>query len=74
VYFADRAEQAEKSALDALTPSSEDPDPSLRIPGVQVIEFKSRTHVDSDERVAYSQSPPTGGNHDSVWATCTGHP
>ena len=55
----------------AFVPSSDDPDPSSRIPGVVVTKHVS-THVTAPERVDYRQSPPDGGAHDQVWADCTG--
>ncbi|NED68182.1 DUF3105 domain-containing protein, partial [Streptomyces sp. SID10244] len=55
-----------------FVPSAQDPDPSTRIPGVTKIYYRAAQHVRADQRVAYDQSPPFGGPHDEVWATCTG--
>ncbi|MGZ8179391.1 DUF3105 domain-containing protein [Williamsia sp. SKLECPSW1] len=52
-------------------PSASDPDPAMRIPGV-VRAFYRGGHVGPGKRVAYRFSPPIGGRHDAVWATCTG--
>ena len=52
-------------------PSASDPDPSMRIDGV-VRHFYRGGHVGPGKRVAYRYSPPIGGRHDAVWATCTG--
>ncbi|MDY6810246.1 MAG: DUF3105 domain-containing protein [Actinomycetota bacterium] len=53
-------------------PSAQNPDPSDDIPGVTKIYYRAAQHVRADQRVAYDQSPPFGGPHDEVWATCTG--
>jgi hypothetical protein len=71
-YFADRADRPEDSALAAFVPSSSNPDPSRKIPGVRVVDFPNRTHIKPGEQVAYTFAPPIGGSHDRVWATCTG--
>lgn len=47
-------------------------DPAAHIPGVVRIEYRPGNHVDAPKRVAYDQSPPFGGTHDQIWATCTG--
>ncbi|MCV7375047.1 DUF3105 domain-containing protein [Mycolicibacterium arabiense] len=47
-------------------------DPAAHIPGVVRIEYPPADHVDAPKRVAYDQSPPFGGTHDQIWATCTG--
>ncbi len=54
-----------------FVPSASDPDPTSRISGV-VKEFYRGGHVGPGKRVAYRHSPPFGGRHDAVWATCTG--
>jgi Protein of unknown function (DUF3105) len=40
------------------------------IPGVVVKDFPSRNHVQGV--VAYTDSPPFGGDHDPTWADCNG--
>jgi hypothetical protein len=47
-------------------------DPAADIPGVVEIEYPAGEHVEAPKRVAYDQSPPFGGTHDQIWATCTG--
>ncbi|HEY5857238.1 MAG TPA: DUF3105 domain-containing protein [Aldersonia sp.] len=61
------AAEAEK-----YTPSETNRDPSTAIEGVVKIEYPAALHVQPTQRVAYDQSPPFGGPHDAVWATCTG--
>ncbi|MEV0948283.1 DUF3105 domain-containing protein [Rhodococcus sp. NPDC049939] len=53
-------------------PSAENPDPSVDIDGVITVDYPAGIHVQPTQRVAYDQSPPFGGPHDGVWATCTG--
>lgn len=55
-----------------FVPSASNPDPSDDIPGVVKIFYPAGQHVSPTQRVAYDQSPPFGGPHDAVWATCTG--
>lgn len=55
-----------------FTPSSSNPDPSDKIDGVNKIHYPAGQHVEPTQRVDYDQSPPFGGPHDAVWATCTG--
>nr|WP_254922827.1 DUF3105 domain-containing protein [Rhodococcus sp. OK302] len=57
---------------DPLVPSRENSDPSETIDGVTFVEYPAALHVGPNERVAYTYSPPFGGQHDSVWAKCTG--
>ncbi|MFI8568869.1 DUF3105 domain-containing protein [Rhodococcus sp. NPDC078407] len=64
--YQDRAE-AQK-----FEPSESNQDPSTDIDGVTVQEYPAALHVSRAQRVAYDQSPPFGGPHDAVWATCTG--
>lgn len=54
-------------------PSVDNPDPSTQIDGVVRVDYPSGEHIGEDQRVAYDQSPPFGGAHDGVWATCTGN-
>jgi len=62
----------DKQALEAWTPSESNQDPSGEIEGVLKIDYPAGVHIAPGQRVAYDQSPPFGGPHDSVWATCTG--
>lgn len=64
--FQDRAEAR------AFVPSESNQDPAAGIEGVTSVEYAAGQHVDATQRVAYDQSPPFGGPHDAVWATCTG--
>ncbi len=57
---------------DPSVPSADNPDPSEAIEGVVIVEYPAALHVRPNERVAYTHSPPFGGRHDGVWATCTG--
>ncbi|WP_257012979.1 DUF3105 domain-containing protein [Rhodococcus sp. ACPA4] len=57
---------------DAFVPSADNPDPSEAIDGVVYVEYPTALHVQPNERVAYTHSPPFGGRHDGVWAKCTG--
>ncbi len=58
--------------VSAFIPSASDPDPSLRIDGVQAKKYAGAQHVPAGQRVAYTFSPPIGGNHDPAWAACNG--
>lgn len=62
----------EKAELERFTPSAQQQDPSDEIPGVEKTKYDAGLHVTAAQRVAYDQSPPFGGPHDSAWATCTG--
>ena len=55
-----------------FVPSADNPDPSEAIDGVVYVEYPTALHVQPNERVAYTHSPPFGGQHDGVWAKCTG--
>ncbi len=55
-----------------FVPSASNPDPSDDINGVKKLFYPAGQHVSPTQRVAYDQSPPFGGPHDAVWATCTG--
>nr|WP_305095191.1 DUF3105 domain-containing protein [Prescottella sp. R16] len=57
---------------DGFTPAASNPDPSRSIEGVTVVDYPPGDHVRTDQRVAYDHTPPFGGPHDAVWATCTG--
>jgi hypothetical protein len=60
-------------AATAWKPSDSNKDPSAEIPGIVKVDYPSGVHVNANQRVAYDQSPPFGGPHDSVWATCDGN-
>jgi hypothetical protein len=60
------------SGDDQQAASDANPDPAGDIPGVVEIEYPAGDHVEMPKRVAYDQSPPFGGTHDQIWATCTG--
>jgi hypothetical protein len=59
-------------ALAPFTPTAENQDPSAQIEGVQKIEYAGGLHVNPDQQVAYTHSPPFGGAHDGFWAACNG--
>ena len=59
-------------AATAWKPSDSNQDPSKDIPGVVKIDYQGAQHVTAAQRVAYDQSPPFGGPHDGVWASCEG--
>ncbi|MBW0093420.1 DUF3105 domain-containing protein [Pseudonocardia sp. KRD-184] len=58
--------------LAAFTPTAEVRDPSTQIDGVVGQVFENPQHVGPDQRVAYTFTPPIGGNHDQAWAACSG--
>jgi hypothetical protein len=60
------------SGDDQQAGSDANSDPAVDIPGVVRVEYPAGDHVEAPKRVAYDQSPPFGGTHDQVWATCTG--
>lgn len=62
----------DRATTQAFVPSATSPDPSKNIPGVQVKKYPSGQHANAKQRVAYDQSPPFGGPHDQIWATCNG--
>lgn len=66
-------EEAAKIAPETVqefVPTPQNPDPASRIPGIVKKYYPAATHT--EKRVAYDQSPPFGGPHDAIWATCTG--
>lgn len=63
---------ADRATAQEFVPSASDPDPSTKIPGVESQTYTAGQHVDATQRVAYDQSPPFGGPHDQIWATCNG--
>ncbi|CAM3068182.1 DUF3105 domain-containing protein [Prescottella defluvii] len=62
----------DQQAVAKFAPSESNQDPSTEIDGVVKIDYPAGVHVDATQRVAYDQSPPFGGPHDAVWATCMG--
>ena len=42
------------------------------IDGAVSADYAAGQHVAAPQRVAYDRSPPFGGPHDQIWATCTG--
>ena len=58
--------------LSSFVPSADNPDPSDQIDGIRIETYENAQHVGPDQRVAYTISPPVGGNHDQAWATCNG--
>lgn len=64
--------QAREAAAKAWAPTQSNPDPSKKIDGIVIEEYKGAAHVKPEERVAYDQSPPFGGPHDGFWASCNG--
>lgn len=67
-----RAQKSREEAAASFTPSAQNPDPSLKIPGVITRTYTGSVHILPTERVAYDQSPPFGGPHDGFWAACNG--
>ncbi|MGH3432139.1 MAG: DUF3105 domain-containing protein [Thermocrispum sp.] len=67
-----RDQETREETAAAYAPSRENQDPSKKIDGVVIKEYKHRGHVNAPERVAYDQEVPFGGPHDGVWATCNG--
>ncbi|EOD67040.1 DUF3105 domain-containing protein [Amycolatopsis vancoresmycina] len=73
VQSAPKREQEDREAAAAsFAPTTSDPDPSKRIPGVVTATYTGSVHVLPTERVAYDKTPPFGGPHDGYWAACTG--
>ncbi len=71
-YMRYAATQEERAAMAPFVPSENNQDPAKDIPGVVVKQYEAGQHVQAPQQVAYDQSPPFGGPHDQVWATCTG--
>ena len=62
----------DQQKLAAWTPSESNQDPSTALEGIVTVDYPAGQHIDSTQRVAYDRTPPFGGPHDSIWATCTG--
>lgn len=71
-YYQGKAKNDAIAGLAPFTPTAENMDPSRTIPGVVVETYQGGKHVRSDQQIAYTKSPPSGGAHDATWATCTG--
>jgi len=71
-YAQINAKNAAQAALTQWQPSDSNKDPSTKIQGVVIKDYKSGQHVQPTQRVAYDQSPPFGGPHDGYWADCDG--
>lgn len=71
-YFQGQARDERQSALAPFTPTADNQDPSLTIPGIVTQSYQGGQHVGPEQQVAYTHSPPMGGAHDYAWATCTG--
>ncbi len=66
------AKQAKTAALAEWTPSDTNKDPSAKIPGIVIQPYAGAQHVQPNQTVAYTHSPPFGGTHDGYWAACNG--
>ncbi len=69
------AQQAIIDQLKPWEPTTENPDPSKKIPEIYVgttDQYKVGLHVEPPTRVTYDRYPPIGGPHDSTWAACNG--
>lgn len=62
----------EQQSVAKFVPSESNQDPSTAIDGVVTATYPAGVHIQPTQRVAYDQSPPFGGPHDAIWATCTG--
>jgi len=56
-----------------FVPTATNTDPSKNIDGVVKVDYPAGLHVQANQRVAYDKTPPFGGPHDQVWATCMGN-
>jgi hypothetical protein len=65
------AKDIEQKSLESFEPSQDDKDPSRKIEGVVVTEYRPM-HAREDQRVAYDMAPPYGGAHAPTWADCAG--
>lgn len=62
----------QRSEQRAWVPSDDNKDPSLAIPGIVSQQYGGGQHVQPNQQVAYTKSPPYGGAHDGNWAACDG--
>ena len=74
VVYRGNQSSAQTEKLAAFVPTDTDKDPSSRIQGVITDNYtgSGQGHVAAPVRVAYTHSPPMGGDHDQYWAACTG--
>ena len=86
VFSKTQEKNAVADALAPWTPSVENPDPSVNIPGIYIgantpatadgpasyVDYKAAIPINADQRVAYNRYPPVGGPHDGTWANCMG--
>ena len=69
------AEAAIVEQLKPWEPTTDNPDPSTKIPEIYVgdeANYKVGLHVSPPTRVNYDRYPPVGGPHDATWAACNG--
>ena len=59
-------------AMNQSSDDSRNADTVSDIEGVVSVDYAAGQHVAAPQRVAYDRSPPFGGPHDQIWATCTG--
>lgn len=69
---AKQATSKAQSDVKEFVPTAQQKDPSDRISGVVKKDYPAGLHITAKQRVAYDQTPPFGGPHDSSWAACTG--
>ncbi len=77
------AEKQQNPAAPSAGPSAPAPGPSADAPppvsdpeqieGIRFKHFPSLEHTAPGQRVAYEETPPFGGPHDTVWAECNGN-
>jgi hypothetical protein len=67
-----RDQKAREQQAAAYAPTAQNPDPSIKIPGITTAKYTGSVHILATERVAYDKTPPFGGPHDGSWAACTG--
>ncbi|TCK20703.1 DUF3105 domain-containing protein [Pseudonocardia endophytica] len=53
-------------------PSDDNKDPSLAISGIVSQQYGGGQHIQPNQQVAYTKTPPFGGAHDGYWAACNG--
>ena len=71
-FIRDQENRTRQEALAPFTPTAENQDPSTQIAGIEIATFDGGRHVEPTVRVAYTHSPPMGGQHDYSWAACNG--
>jgi hypothetical protein len=60
------------SDANAWKPTESNQDPSDDISGIVKVKYDQGQHITATQRVAYDHSPPFGGPHDQIWASCEG--